>query len=91
MTQLCRFRGTLTKGVAVISFTQSGDKLAAVSIDPKHTIVIYDITTKSKNGGVLLHQLQGGTEVIFDLRWKNDSVNNFKNKIINFRSLLQLE
>ena len=73
MMPICKFHGTLTKGVASISFTPSGDKLAAIGIDPNHSIAIFDTTTKSTHGGTMLLHDHCGQENIFDLKWKNDN------------------
>ena len=72
LMELCKFRGALTCGIAIINFTPNGDKLAAAAIDNNHTIAIFDITSKSKNGGVMIVADKGGMEIIFDLKWKNE-------------------
>ena len=66
------------QGIASISFSTSGDRLAAVSIDPNHEIAVFDITAKSKLGGVILCKEKGGLETIQEVKWKNDNVNFLK-------------
>jgi hypothetical protein len=68
----CTFKGQLTKGIACIAFTPSGDKLVAAAVDVNHEIGVFDITAKSKTGGVMVVKEKGGPDVILDLKWKND-------------------
>lgn len=71
---ICQFKGVLTKGIATLAFSPSGDKLVAVAIDPQHQIAIFDTTAKSKLGGLLICKENGGTEHIFEVVWKTDNV-----------------
>lgn len=52
MLPICHFKGNLKNGISALSFSPSGDKLAAVAIDTDHEISIFDINAKSKSGGV---------------------------------------
>jgi microtubule-associated protein-like 6 len=36
-------QGILTHGIAHLAFSADGNKLAAVGLDPKHTIAVYDL------------------------------------------------
>jgi microtubule-associated protein-like 6 len=56
-----------------LAFNTSGDKLAAVGLDDSHTIAVFDTTTKSRSGGVLLYRDHIGTDIITDIRWKNET------------------
>jgi hypothetical protein len=64
MHAVCTFKGHLSYGIASLAFTPSGDKLAAVAIDTYHEIAIYDITAKSKKGGVLITMTKCGPDYI---------------------------
>ncbi len=70
----CVFKGYMSKGIAALAFNTSGDKLAAAAIDAQHEVAVYDVTAKSRLGGVIICKEKGGQEPIFDLRWKNDVV-----------------
>lgn len=63
----------MSKGISALAFTPTGDKLAAVAIDTYHEIAIYDITAKSKNGGVLITMTKCGPEYIMDVSWRTDN------------------
>ncbi len=43
---LNNFKGLLKRGVDLLGFTPSGNKLVATGRDDDHTIVIYDVTDK---------------------------------------------
>jgi len=43
METLAVLQGTLTHGIAHIAISPNGKRLAAVGLDPNHTIVIYDL------------------------------------------------
>jgi WD40 repeat protein len=81
---ICTFKGYLTKGVIALGFSVNGDKLAAIGLDDTHQISIFDITAKSKKGGVVLMQDKVGPDVVTDIKWRNDSdfvtvgVNHFR-------------
>jgi microtubule-associated protein-like 6 len=76
MMIVCKFVGVLSKGIAALSFSPSGDRFAAVSIDTDHAIAVFDITSKSKSGGVKLFCEKGGPDVILGLAWKNEQVSS---------------
>lgn len=73
LVPLCTFKGQLTKGIVSLAFNPSGDKLAASCIDLNHEIAVFDITAKSHNGGVLLCIDKGGSDIIQQLTWRNDT------------------
>ncbi len=71
---MCTFKNVLTKGIACLAFSSNGEKLAAAAIDVNHEIAIFDVTVKSKTGGILICKENGGSENIFEIAWKNESV-----------------
>lgn len=64
----------MKNGIAALAFSESGDKLAAVAVDINHEIAIFDITSKSKYGGVQILIEKSGPESIIALKWRNDTV-----------------
>jgi hypothetical protein len=64
MHPVCKFKDHLSQGIASLAFSPSGDKLAAVAIDAHHEIAIYDITAKSRYGGVLITMTKCGPDYI---------------------------
>lgn len=47
--------------------------MAVVGLDEAHQLVIFDITAKSKLGGVVLMKDKIGSDVITDIKWRNDN------------------
>lgn len=69
----CCFKGLFTKGICSLSFSPSGEKIAAVGLDDSHILAVYDTLTKSRTGGILIQQDLIGPEIVTDVKWKNDT------------------
>lgn len=74
--QLCHFKGGLKNGISSLAFSPSGDKLAAAAIDAHHEIAVFDITTKSKSGGIQILIEKTGSNYISALQWRTENVTN---------------
>ncbi|KRW98348.1 WD40-repeat-containing domain [Pseudocohnilembus persalinus] len=68
-----KFQGFLQKGIALISFTPSGNKLVASAMDDNHCIALYDLTNKQSVGGCLISDTQGGRDIMTELQMKNEN------------------
>lgn len=44
-----------------------------MGLDDRHTIAIYDVIAKTKNGGALIIVDQVGTDIVTDIKWKSDT------------------
>lgn len=60
-------KGGVTKGIATLSFSISGTKLAAACTDENHTVALFDMKT-----GTLDATQKGDASVISELRFKDD-------------------
>lgn len=60
-------KGKLTKGIQSLSFSPSGKTLAAVAIDPDHSVAVYNVDT-----GALIGFSKGDVNQILSISMKND-------------------
>ena len=67
--EIVRFQGIFEKGINALSFSPSGKKLVAISMDDNHTVYLFDIIQKKlilKSVGDLNHK-------ILDVCYKNET------------------
>ncbi len=69
MQTVYQFQGGLTKGIASLGFSPSGNRLGGVAVDNDHSIAVYDTQV-----GSILSLDKGDTALIVDLKFKDDSV-----------------
>jgi len=69
MQAIWHFKGGLTKGVANLAFSPSGNRLAGVALDNDHYVAVYDVEI-----GQTLCMVKGDTAVIVELAFKNENV-----------------
>lgn len=62
-------KGKLMKGIQSLSFSPSGKFLAAVAIDPDHTVAVINVET-----GTILASAKGDVTEILDIAMKDDLV-----------------
>jgi len=63
-----RFKGKIRRGVACLSFSLDGKRLAIVGVDNKHSIAIYDLQTET----CITHSV-GDTSIIAAIEFKKDN------------------
>lgn len=77
----------LEKGIASLTFSPSGARLAGVAVDDNHKVGIYDTEV-----GAILAVDKGDTAKIIDLKFKSDTVKFIRRlKLILFRNLCLLD
>ena len=64
MKTIYTIKGGISKGVASLSFSQTGDRIAAVGIDDNHMLAVYDL--KVGKGAILCLE-KGDTAIIADI------------------------
>jgi echinoderm microtubule-associated protein-like 6 len=60
-------KGKLTKGIQSLSFSSTGKTLAAVAIDPDHTVAVINVDT-----GTVIATSKGDVNEILDIAMKDD-------------------
>ena len=68
MSVVAELKGGVIKGVCALGFSPKGDKLAAVCIDDKHTVVIFDMDSYQ-----FQFSTEGGPSKIVELVWTSDT------------------
>jgi len=69
MQAIWHFKGGLTKGIANLAFSPSGNRLAGVAVDNDHYVAVYDTEV-----GQMLCMDKGDTAIIVDVSFKNENV-----------------
>ncbi len=65
MQVIHHLKGGIIKGVASLSFSPSGEKVAAACIDDNHMTAVYDL----KNAGGLAALEKGDTAIMLSVEW----------------------
>lgn len=75
MQKIVEFKNVIFKGIATLTFSSSGKRLAASAVDDDHCIAVFNTDAINKKFG-LLCKFKGGKEIIRDIDFSPSDENS---------------